>query len=228
MSLLANNHSKLDLIGNADPVCPQCSSRFEKMPAKKKKCPHCGNFVYVRTRPFDRKKVLLSKEQVDQIESLWMMINDTLRLHPLGTHDTFWSQCNQELLQHAQNSDWGLFRNTRLNMAQLLTGERRYREALTTFIEVSYLDANGPNNLGGITDPTIIRQFPPFNPKDAFQAPGIVSLISTLAKWLDLGATDLEQDYVKVADAMHKRMKLPVSPVDGWHDFQIELAKSQG
>ncbi len=29
-------------------VCPYCSEQLEKKPARKKKCPHCGNYILVR------------------------------------------------------------------------------------------------------------------------------------------------------------------------------------
>ncbi len=31
-----------------DALCPYCSGLLEKAPARKKKCPHCGNYMYVR------------------------------------------------------------------------------------------------------------------------------------------------------------------------------------
>lgn len=59
---------KLEDIGNTDPICPNCSQALERMPHRKTKCPSCGSFIYVRTRPSDRKKVLVSGSQVLQIE----------------------------------------------------------------------------------------------------------------------------------------------------------------
>ena len=36
-------------IGNKEPVCPYCSCILDKMPGRKKKCPSCSQFIYVRT-----------------------------------------------------------------------------------------------------------------------------------------------------------------------------------
>jgi len=33
-------------IGNIEPICPYCNKPLAKMPAKKKKCPECGNFRF--------------------------------------------------------------------------------------------------------------------------------------------------------------------------------------
>lgn len=65
------NNGKYTKIGNAEPVCPYCSYRFDKMPQRKKRCPKCANFVYSRTRPLDNKKVLIKEDQIDELESQW-------------------------------------------------------------------------------------------------------------------------------------------------------------
>ena len=68
---------ELPEIGESDPVCPYCSGLIEQMPAKKKKCPHCGNFIYVRTRPKDQVKILVTDKQVEIIEEQWSIVNGT-------------------------------------------------------------------------------------------------------------------------------------------------------
>jgi mannitol/fructose-specific phosphotransferase system IIA component (Ntr-type) len=54
--------------------CPFCYVSLEKIPLKKKKCPHCGNYIYVRTEPTNRKKILVTKEQASQIDLEWKML----------------------------------------------------------------------------------------------------------------------------------------------------------
>ena len=39
--------------------CPYCQYEFPETPTRKKKCPNCGNYVYVR------KGILLTEEQVN-------------------------------------------------------------------------------------------------------------------------------------------------------------------
>jgi len=58
----------LTAIGNVDPVCPYCKAIFQKKPKAKTKCKSCGNFVYVRTRPLDNEKVLVTDEQTGIID----------------------------------------------------------------------------------------------------------------------------------------------------------------
>lgn len=51
-----------------DPHCPYCGFEFTPPPMRKKRCPSCGNPVYVRTRPTDRKRLLVTFEQAEAID----------------------------------------------------------------------------------------------------------------------------------------------------------------
>jgi hypothetical protein len=187
-----------------------------KMPGRKTRCPNCGDYVYVRARPSDRRKVLLTKEQVDQVERLWDILYEAQQAQFLD-----WSLCNRLLAESTQKRNWGIYRNTRFSMAQILIRARNYKAALETLLEVSYLDANGPENTSGLEDP----RFPPFNRKRAFQAPAIVEYIQILTDWLDLTQQDLKKLYFRLALRLRSQLNLPVSPEDGWHDLEFELAE---
>jgi hypothetical protein len=53
-------------------VCPYCNQILEKRPKRKKKCPHCGEYIYVRTPPSgDGSKVLVTEEGAKGIEKAW-------------------------------------------------------------------------------------------------------------------------------------------------------------
>ncbi len=78
--------SQLTAIGNVEPVCPYCRSRLDGKPGRKMECPQCSNFIYVRTRPLDNQKVLVTEEQKRGIEEQWSIVND--KLFP-GTHERF-------------------------------------------------------------------------------------------------------------------------------------------
>ena len=51
--------------------CPYCNKKLKKIPSRKSKCEYCQKFIYVRTRPSDRKIVLVSEEELKIIESEW-------------------------------------------------------------------------------------------------------------------------------------------------------------
>ena len=54
--------------------CPYCSTPLDPVPGRKKKCPHCGKFIFVRTRPSDRQRVLVTEEGAEQIEEEWQRL----------------------------------------------------------------------------------------------------------------------------------------------------------
>lgn len=66
--IVAETPHKLHPIGNVDSICPYCNTELKKKPGAKKKCPECGNYIYVRTRPFDGLKVLVTEEMTKEIE----------------------------------------------------------------------------------------------------------------------------------------------------------------
>jgi DNA-directed RNA polymerase subunit RPC12/RpoP len=242
-SLLGKTKPKHELLGNTDPVCPYCSETLDKIPGRKKKCPHCGNYMYVRTRPSDKKRVVVTEQDAAKIDEQWMMENGTYDTYLANKRefeiqtleltkkwgrepseaDVYWALYNKPLLEHAKKGDWGLYRNTRFNMAELLRHEKRNRPALETYLEVSYLDANGPRNMGGIFDPEVIREYPPFSRDKACQAPAIVHYIQKLSDALGMTKEDLKGIFVEVAEPTRKNLMLPVSPEQAWVDLRKEL-----
>jgi DNA polymerase-3 subunit epsilon len=61
-------------VGCLDNTCPNCGAALSFRPGRKTKCPHCGEFIFVRTRPFDRRRVLVTKEQATLIEVEWSSV----------------------------------------------------------------------------------------------------------------------------------------------------------
>lgn len=245
-SLFSRPKPRYELLGNTDPICPYCSQTLDKMPGRKKKCPHCGNYIYVRTRPSDNKRVLVTEQDAAKIDEQWMMEHGTYDAYlankrefetqkaelakkwgrELSDNDVYWAIYNKQLLEHAEKGDWGLYRNTRLNMAELLRRRKKSRSALETYLEVSYLDANGPRNMGGVFDPEIVRKYPPFSQDMAFQSPAIVHHIQRLSESLDMNEDALKETFIEVAERIRANLRLPpVSPEQAWNELRKELYK---
>ncbi len=55
--------------------CPHCGHRFRQAPSRNVDCPRCSRPVVVRTRPFDRARVLCTPDQVRVIEAEWDALN---------------------------------------------------------------------------------------------------------------------------------------------------------
>ena len=103
--------------------CPYCHANLKKIPGRKTKCPHCGNFMYVRSKP-DNTRVVVTQGEAEKIDEEWALVQ--------GTHDQFvaekqeitaerdllrkrfgrepsdedvrWSILNKSLVQHAKLS----------------------------------------------------------------------------------------------------------------------------
>ena len=242
-SLFGGTKHKYELLGNTEPICPYCAKALDKMPSRKKKCPHCGHYMYVRTRPSDRKRVVVTEQDAIKIDEQWMMEHGTYEAYLADKRefdtqkaelakkwgrepsdgDVYWAIYNKQLLEHAKKGDWGLYRNTRFSMAELLRREKRNRPALETYLEVSYLDANGPRNMGGVFDPEIVREYPPFTRDMAFQAPAVVHYIQELSESLGIDTYELKKIFTEVAERLRKNIRLPVLPEQAWSDLKKEL-----
>ena len=48
--------------------CPYFKEKLDKISTRKKKCPHCSKFFFVRTRSLDSKSVLVTEDQKKEIE----------------------------------------------------------------------------------------------------------------------------------------------------------------
>jgi len=229
---------QLKMVGNVDPICPHCNKGLEKKPGRKKKCPHCGQFIYVRTRPSDGKRVLVTETQAEEIAEQWAIVN--------GTHDAYlaerrrfaqekaklarrfgrepsdndvrWSLLNQELIEHAMKGNWGLFRNAKVEMAEILRREGKHVDALGFYLEVCYLDLNGPNNTNGITDQKLLREYPPWNPRVAFAdlAPGILYRASSIITKTEMDIASVKALYDRRASLLHNSLRLPLAPDAAW------------
>lgn len=240
--LTAKFSPKKSDIGNTEPVCPYCDHQLGKMPGRKKRCPGCDQHMLVRTRPRDRKKILIREDQAILIEEQWSIAN--------GTHDEFlaarreyeaernrlqkqlgreptaseieWAKLTKELGVYAKQYQWGLYRNARLSMGDILKKDKKYKDALDLYLEVCYLDLNGPNNCGS-TDPQMLREFPPFNPKDGDLAPGVLGYIDKLLQRQKLGKSDLKVRFLAISANVKNSLGLPVAPEKAWRELSKEL-----
>lgn len=235
--------SILTSIGNLERICPNCNKQLEKKPGRKSKCPHCGNFIYVRTRPLDRQRVLVTESQASELEEQWSRtssldirdhverdeierVQDAFRKKSgakLSEGDAKLYIFNKELLEHANNGDWGLYRNTKLSMGSVLENEGKLKQALQTYLEVCYLDLNGPNNVGGIDDPDLLLEYPPFDLELAFLAPAVVAKLPDVANKLQFGQEEVRDNFFQVASRLYKDLQLPLSPKQAWAKLLKEI-----
>ena len=245
---------KLKDIGNIDDVCPYCSKLLTKRPQRKAKCPHCERFIFVRTRPTDRKRVLVTENGAKEIEEQWGEIHNVPPPRPWkkkgfdeekkllakkfgrepSDNDVIWSLLNKELITHAGSQHWGLYRNTVFEMGELLRSESRWSEALNRYLEVCYLDLNGPTNYGDISDidPKLLRavlgeEIKPFKQADGQLYPGVLAIVEHLVKNLEMSPGTMRADFLKLAARVESSLGLPVSAEVAWKSLENELFHTQ-
>lgn len=232
----------------SETLCPYCGTAFDRPPQRKTKCKSCSNFVLVRTRPSDRKRVLVTSEQAAALEQEWSQNYEYSRVIrtdrpgfdaekaaltqkfggiPKDT-DVIWSILNKERLLHASENKWGLYRNNTLDMSDVLRVEGRLKDAVRFYLEVCYLDLNGPDNVGPISDPALRARYPRFSSRLAGLASGVVHLLASTRAKASMSDDALRSLFFMHAAEIGATLDLPVSPEDAWPILHEALAGMQG
>lgn len=224
--------------------CPYCHKTLDKIPSKKTKCPHCGEYMFVRTRPKDNVRVVVTKVEADKIEEDWAIVS--------GTHDSFiaekekfkneqkvlrkrfskepsendvkWSLFNKDLLKYAQSTNWCMYSSTRFQMAEILRKEQRLERALQIYLEVCYIDLNGPSNMDRIDDSELLEELPLFDPeKLAFLAPGVIDRIKLIMKKMSFDKEKINTMFIEHNSKIEKHLRLPIPAKRAWQSLEKEI-----
>ncbi|MGD0187991.1 MAG: hypothetical protein ABSC25_22465 [Roseiarcus sp.] len=232
-------------IGRLDNACPNCGAILAVRPGRKAKCPHCGNFIFVRTRPIDRQRVLVTEKQATQLEAEWsgftrVRIEPSLDRHamerlrpvlakkfgqPPSDADVAWAYLNQASADNALQRQWGLYRNTRLSMAAFLEGEGKLEAALNHYFEVCCLDQNGAcNRIQIIRDhETTVGPGSDFQADIAYLNPAAAAKITELIIVLKLDEEQVRSRVVPFAEGAMQGLKPPMSAEEVWTKLSAEL-----
>lgn len=242
-------------VGNLDDVCPYCAANLEKRPQRKTKCSHCGKFIYVRTRSSDRKQVLVTEKQVQDIEEQWSkpFLAPALRIdrkedideesrqlaQKFGTEpedkDVIRSLLNKEIVTHTSSQHWSLYRNTLFEMGELLRSENKFSSALDRYFEVCCLDLNGCSNFGdlrGISPESLLdesgNQIETFDPARGYLFPGVLRRIEQiLESFLVMNRPEIREKFLNVTARLEQSLNLPVKQKDAWKTVEAELFDKQ-
>jgi predicted RNA-binding Zn-ribbon protein involved in translation (DUF1610 family) len=238
-------------VGNLADVCPYCAANLKKRPQKKTKCPHCGNFIHVRTRSSDRKRVLVTEKQVEEIEEQWSklflapaprierkqgfdeerrQLTQKFGTEP-GYNDVIWSLLNKEIVAHTSSQHWALYRNTLFEMGELLRSENKCSSALDRYFEVCYLDLNGCSNFGdlrGIPPESLLdengNQIKAFDPARGDLFPGVLQRIEQILEGSAMmNRAEIREKFLNVTARLEQSLNLPLGRKDAWKTLEAEL-----
>jgi hypothetical protein len=128
----------------SEPRCPYCHARLDTAPKAKKMCPSCGKFIFVRTRPSDRQRVLMTEQEAKNIGRLpyWKTIlssfgvDEKEYLEIVGelnrrfgrspsVGDIVWAASNKKLEEAMKRGDWHQMEMIYYNQALFLCAESR-------------------------------------------------------------------------------------------------------
>lgn len=209
----------LGSIGGAEdaalPRCPNCAHELKKRPRRRTKCPFCGQPMLVRTRPSDRVQVVVTEAGAAAIDAEWNQVyaaGETARLEKDA----------QGLADYAADRKWGLYRNAKMAMAELASIKGDVRGALALWLEVYYLDLNGPNNLSADT-PTGPGWPRDFDPADGFLAPGAMMALADAVSDSELEPDEVRRVFEERAAALFTSLHLPLNPQTAWRKLRDEL-----
>jgi hypothetical protein len=217
--------------------CPYCNKELKKVPGAKTKCPYCSEYMFVRTGP-DNVRLVVTEAQADEIDEQWRIVNGTQEMYLAESkrveerraqlkkqfggkepseHDVQWGLLNEDIMNHASNGQWGLYRNTRMQMADLLWKEKRHKGALQMYCMVCYLDLNGANNM--LTDEngrviTDIEGNEPFDVELKFLAPGITDRIRKAVEILGMSKEEFKELFIDRATIEQRGSRAPITPLD--------------
>ena len=222
-------------LGVTSALCPYCSHPFEKMPQRKRRCPSCGETFLSRKRPYDDEKVLLTIPDANaadaQKELLGISAGQSLTDAQL---DTILSAVESRIphlvaedlvaevgafleKRHADEWNWGLYRNARLRTSESLTRRGLSEEALRTLLHVCYLDLNGPSNVGTSVG------FPAFNTSQAMLAPAVLKRVKSIVGELKWESDDLQREFLALPGVPDPKAMLPVSKDESLRKLLAEL-----
>lgn len=246
--MFKSNKPKLEKFGVTEALCPYCDEKLAKLPGRKKKCPNCEKYIFVRTRPLDQKKILIREDQFDKVKEQNAIKNGTYKEYlaekeryrrrreklnrKLGYEpsesEIEWDSLLWEYETQLTAHKWGLFRNVRLNMCKNLQGRGELKEALKTMCEVCYIDINGPTNHGVDDDPILNEMFSEWNPHFSFFDKGSIPFMTyKLAKEADISEDELSEMFVEVSKQFKTQNRTPIDVEEARQIFMNAIANEK-
>lgn len=139
-----------------EPICPYCKSLLAKAPQRKKKCQFCGEFIFVRTLPSTRARVLVTADQAEQIDAQWKAYTGELDIKRLLqgagiSHNDF---ITQRAKHSAAWSDRDILRRLfNLRVVQLSATHGTFHDFKMVYLQMAFL-----NNFEGLDAHAILQE----------------------------------------------------------------------
>ena len=210
-------------------VCPSCGATLKKIPGAKTKCPACSEYIHVRTDLRNR-RVVVTHEQAEEIDDEWSRVNGTWDQRSaskerveesraalkekfgqdFSNSDLLWRSGNNDMIEHAKQRQWGLYRNDLYEIADVARRDGDYEKALLLFLDINYIDTNGPNNAGLWIDGSPYEGDEDWQIGTGFLAPVPLGYIKSLSLRLGRTVDESLSDYATRAANLRRVLGLPI------------------
>ena len=219
-------------------LCPYCRAAAPGIPKYKAICSRCGQTYFARTRPGDDRPGLVTARQAAALDEnratrpAWT--RDTLAAEPVNERpinwvwaysagEKQWHALRRSLTLHARDGNWLIYRNTRFEMAEIRRRQGRHKEAFEIYLEVWYLDLNGPHDCWGVVGVRRLYESSPFQPGDSLTTPVVARWTNRLGIKLDMEKQAIERLFGEMAIKLWRSLTLPLTPREAWQMIEPEL-----
>lgn len=125
------------------------------------------------------------------------------------------------------SSTGGLYRNTLFQIGELLQENGSFEEALGRYLEVCYLDINGPKNYGVLSDADLAEGLRPFEPEGEELFPGVLDRVDIVIDALGFTVRETKAVFDKNSPKLESLLNLPVPHQDAWAKIEAEIFSGQ-
>lgn len=141
---------------------------------------------------------------------------------------------SKKLAEEADDHNWGFYCSTKLDLAQYLETEcDNVKSALEQYIDLLYLNLNGPKNNHLIQDdPELLKEYPDFDPQHSFLAPAILVAVEKILEKKSISRDDYKSLFLRRGEILYKSLKLPIDPQMAWYRMlddqkQVRISKDR-
>jgi hypothetical protein len=217
--------------------CPNCHGALKKVPGAKTKCPLCAEFMFVRTNPHTRERVVVTEAQAEEIDDEIAKLNGTydMRLAEKirkekvkadltksfggkepSEQDIRWRILNQDAMSYAKSKDWTSYMIAKNEMAEIQLKSNHAKDALRTFLDVAAMAINGADDVSmavgmdaAMRKELDMVEFRPGNPVSLTHIR--VEEIKKAGEALGMGIEEILEEFLQVCQSA-RLSKLPLGP----------------
>lgn len=160
----------------------------------------------------------------DPMIRIWDVPESDLN-RPPKTNDERWGEMNAAYINHAASGDFGLARNVRLDMVDLLAGEGRYVDAIDMLCSVMAHDLSGVGNNYNhelFLEVGALHLFP-YEKSLAIIPPGIIDMVKKWQKKVNMGDEQLQSLLLQGFERYKQSMPIVLfTPEESLQVFNLE------